>query len=102
MFATDPLARFYARQMVDAGMDKLVEKSLRTFCYLPFSHSEITCDQRLSLQLNQELDSIRFQWAQKHADVIERFSRFPHRNHLLGRIMTFEEEEFLRDGGFAG
>ena len=36
MFATDPLARFYARQMIDGGMDRQVAADLRIFCYLPF------------------------------------------------------------------
>lgn len=40
MFATDPLARLYARKMVDAGLDQQVEPQLRAFCYLPFEHSE--------------------------------------------------------------
>lgn len=102
MFATDPLARFYARQMVEAGMDELVEKPLRAFCYLPFEHSESAEDQRLSLQLNQSLDPKDFKWAQEHADIIERFSRFPHRNHLLGRVSTPEEDAFLSNGGFTG
>lgn len=102
MFATDPLARFYARQMLDAGLDKLVEKPLRAFCYLPFEHSESAEDQLLSLQLNQELEPKDFKWAQEHADIIKRFSRFPHRNRLLGRVTSCEEDAFLQGGGFAG
>lgn len=102
MFATDPLARFYASQMVDAGMDQQVEKPLRAFCYLPFEHSESIEDQRLSLVLNHALDPNDFKWAQKHAEIIERFSRFPHRNYLLGRATTVEEEAFMQGGGFAG
>lgn len=83
-------------------MDKRVEKPLRAFCYLPFEHSESAEDQRLSLQLNQDLDQKDYKWAREHADIIERFSRFPHRNHLLGRVATSEEEAFLDAGGFAG
>ncbi|WP_263143754.1 DUF924 family protein [Pseudomonas sp. RIT-PI-AD] len=102
MFATDPLACFYARQMVDAGLDQRVEKPLRMFCYLPFEHSENVEDQRLSVRLNQALDPADFKWAREHAEIIERFGRFPHRNPLLGRTTTPDESAFLEAGGFAG
>ena len=102
MFATDPLARLYARKMVDAGLDQQVEPQLRAFCYLPFEHSEDPQDQQRSLALNQQMDSSTYHWAKEHADIIERFGRFPHRNGVLGRTSTDEERAFLKAGGFAG
>lgn len=102
MFATDPLARLYARTMVDAGLDQQVEPQLRAFCYLPFEHSEDPQDQQRSLALNQQLDASTYHWAKEHADIIERFGRFPHRNGVLGRASTDEELAFLKAGGFAG
>ena len=102
MFATDPLARLYARKMVDAGLDQQVEPQLRAFCYLPFEHSEDPQDQQRSLALNQQLDASTYHWAKEHADIIERFGRFPHRNGVLGRTSTDEELAFLKAGGFAG
>lgn len=102
MFATDPLARFYARKMMDAGLDQQVEPQLRAFCYLPFEHSEDPQDQQRSLALNQQLDASTYHWAKEHADIIERFGRFPHRNGVLGRASTDEELAFLKAGGFAG
>ncbi|ATN12259.1 hypothetical protein CRN80_22660 [Pseudomonas sp. FDAARGOS_380] len=102
MFATDPLARLYARKMVDAGLDQQVEPQLRAFCYLPFEHSEDPQDQQRSLTLNQQLDASTYHWAKEHADIIERFGRFPHRNGVLGRASTDEELAFLKAGGFAG
>jgi uncharacterized protein (DUF924 family) len=35
--------------------------------------------------------------SQKYSDIIRRFGRFPHRNKILGRTSTPEEEEFLKD-----
>ena len=102
MFATDSLACCYARQMVEAGLDRLIEVPLRAFCYLPFEHAENTDDQRLAVQLNQALDPKDFKWAKEHAAIIRRFGRFPHRNALLGRVSTEEELAFLKDGGFSG
>jgi uncharacterized protein (DUF924 family) len=102
MFATDPLARLYARRMVDAGLDQLVEPALRAFCYLPFEHSEDAQDQQRSLLLNQQLDANTYRWAKEHARIIERFGRFPHRNEVLARTTTEAERAFLEQGGFAG
>ncbi|NMZ09128.1 DUF924 family protein [Pseudomonas proteolytica] len=102
MFATDPLARVYAARMIDAGMDRLIDPALRAFCYLPFEHSEQPDDQQRSLALNKQLDANTYHWAKEHADIIERFGRFPHRNAALGRVTTEEEEAFLQGGGFSG
>ena len=35
------------------------------------------------------------QFGELHHDIIEQFGRFPHRNQLLGRDNTPEEEEYL-------
>ncbi|WLG37373.1 DUF924 family protein [Pseudomonas rhodesiae] len=102
MFATDPLARLYAERLLDAGLDQQVEPALRAFCYLPFEHSENPADQQRSLDLNQHLDASTYHWAKEHARIIERFGRFPHRNAVLARVTTAEEQTFLDAGGFAG
>ena len=102
MFATDPLARFYARRIIDGGMDQTLEADLRLFCYLPFEHSEDSDDQLLSLQLHHSLGPKASVWAEEHAEIIHRFGRFPHRNEVLGRETTVQERQFLDEGGFAG
>jgi uncharacterized protein (DUF924 family) len=45
-------------------------------------------------------DYARF--ARLHAEIIDRFGRFPHRNVALGRDSTPEEIAFLKEGGFKG
>ena len=102
MFATDPLARLYAQRMVDACLDQQIEPSLRAFCYLPFEHSEDPADQQRSLTLNHPLDANTYRWAKQHAEIIQRFGRFPHRNDVLARASTADEQAFLDEGGFAG
>jgi len=47
-------------------------------------------------------DAELLKWAQLHADIIRRFGRFPHRNTMLGRATTPEEQAFLDGGGFKG
>jgi len=102
MFATDGLARAIARAAIASGLDRQVEAGLRCFFYLPFMHSEDLADQERSVQLNAALDANTQRFAQMHHELIARFSRFPHRNAVMGRETTAEEQRFLDEGGFSG
>jgi len=102
MYATDPLARLYCRQALDAGLDQQVEPALRLFFYLPLSHAEHLPDQQRALALNRALGEPYVTHAQGHLDIVARFGRFPHRNAILLRESTVEELAFLAAGGFAG
>ena len=76
--------------------------ALRRWVYLPFMHSESLDDQLTCIRLCQRSgleDTAK--WARVHADVIEKFGRFPHRNAVLGRTSTDEEVAFLEAGGFS-
>ena len=44
-------------------------------------------------------DAAPLEWAEKHAAVVRRFGRYPHRNEILGRASTPEELAFLRQPG---
>lgn len=102
MYATDPLARHYARKAQSAGHMSEVGPDLRLFFCLPFAHSEDAVDQDLSVVLNARLGQPWLSHAEGHRDIIRRFGRFPHRNVMLGRRTTVEERAFLDSGGFAG
>lgn len=102
MYATDPLARDYARQAQTAGHMERIEKDLRLFFCLPFAHSESIADQDVSVRLNAQLGEPWLSHAESHRDIIRRFGRFPHRNPMLGRKTTPEEARFLVTGGFQG
>jgi uncharacterized protein (DUF924 family) len=101
-FATDPLARAVTAGALIKGFDAQVG-DMRTFFYLPFEHSEDLADQERCIALYKAAgDEDNLKWAELHADIIRRFGRFPHRNALLGRTTTPEEQAFLDEGGFAG
>jgi uncharacterized protein (DUF924 family) len=102
MYATDPLARAFARRAIAAGHDMAIEAPIRAFFYLPFMHSEDLADQDLAVRLSSPLGGDYEKSAIEHRDIIARFGRFPHRNPMLGRETTPEERAFLEDGGFAG
>jgi uncharacterized protein (DUF924 family) len=102
MLATDGKARAVARAAIEAGLDRQIETALRPFFYLPFMHSESLDDQERSVALNAALDAATQRFAVLHRDIIARFGRFPHRNKMLGRDTTPEEQRFLDKGGFTG
>ena len=101
-FATDPLARAITSRAILNGFDGAFP-DMRGFFYLPFEHSENLADQERGLALYKAVgDEDGLKWAKLHADIIRRFGRFPHRNAVLGRVTTPEEQAFLDSGGFAG
>jgi uncharacterized protein (DUF924 family) len=103
MFASDPLARAITAGALVRGFDAQVPAELRSFFYLPFEHSEDPADQERGITLYKAAgDAEGLKWAELHADIIRRFGRFPHRNAVLGRVSTPEEQAFLDGGGFAG
>ena len=103
-FATDPLARAIAgrrhcprlRQPGAQGIARassIFRSSIRRI--LPTRSAA-------SLSIKRVGDADNLKWAEMHADIIRRFGRFPHRNAVLGRTTTPEEQAFLDGGGFAG
>ena len=102
VYATDALAREAAAAAIAAGHDLRVDGELRSFFYLPFMHSEDLQDLERCIALNQEAGGESLRYARHHRDIVARFGRFPHRNEVLGRRSSPEEERFLAEGGFTG
>ncbi len=101
-FTWDGMALVLAQQAVACGADQQLSEAQRAFLYMPFMHSESRLIQRESLRLFGELgreDNLRF--ARRHAEIIEQFGRYPHRNALLGRESSEAERAFLREPGSA-
>jgi len=102
-YAADPLARAVAARAIANAFDQRFPPAERRFFHLPFEHSENLADQERCVALNRSAgDEEGVKWAELHADIIRRFGRFPHRNGVLGRATTAEEQAFLDGGGFAG
>ncbi len=102
-FASDALARDVARRTIHRGSDRRIDPALLEFLYMPFMHSEHLADQERCVALFEgagDAESLRY--AREHADIVRRFGRFPHRNRILGRETSPEEQAFLDGGGFAG
>jgi uncharacterized protein (DUF924 family) len=101
-FAADPRARAAANTALKRGYDQDVPDADRGFLFLPFMHSEDLADQERCVALYRAASDENLKYAEEHRDIIRRFGRFPHRNALLGRESTVEEQAFLDGGGFKG
>ncbi|MBK2451748.1 DUF924 family protein, partial [Escherichia coli] len=95
-FAADDLAVQLTLEAVRAGFDLELTPERRAFLYMPLMHAEHLGLQRYAIALFEEagLDE-QVKFARDHADVIEKYGRFPHRNAAMARESTPAEEEYL-------
>ncbi len=104
-FAQDAHALEIARTLIKQNKDRHLPTFYhRWFVYLPFEHDESMQSQDESLHLFTALKeeaglTAPLEWAIKHAEVIKRFGRYPHRNKILGRPSSAAEEAFLQEPG---
>ena len=108
-FACDAKALGCCLRARERGFDERLRPVERMFLYMPFQHTEdrerqdesVSVWEALAASVEGELaeyfeNSIGH--AREHRDVVHRFGRFPHRNAVLGRDSTPEEQRHL-DGG---
>lgn len=109
-FSGDDEAQRTALAGIAGGDDLAIPIRCRAFAYLPLEHAEDLPLQRRCVALFEalaanpearptEVYTQYLGYAQRHCDVIQRFGRFPHRNRVLGRISTPEEQAYLDAGG---
>ena len=105
-FSKDKLALKLCVEGAVEKKDKGLSPIQKVFFYMPLQHAESAKVQAKAVDLFQRLaDSVSptyqetfltvAQFAELHKDIIDRFGRFPHRNKLLGRDNTPEEDEYL-------
>jgi len=105
-FAKDNVALKLCVEGAMAKKDQGLVPIQRAFFYMPLQHAESKKVQAKSVELFSRLaESVSptyretfetiSQFAELHRDIIEQFGRFPHRNKLLNRENTPEENEYL-------
>lgn len=95
-FAQDSLALAIAQDAVGRGFDKDFSPSEKAFLYMPYMHSESKLVHEKAVELfSQKGLEMNLDFEHKHKIIIDRFGRYPHRNKILGRVSTAEEEAFL-------
>jgi len=105
-FSKDKLALKLCVEGAMEKKDKGLTPIQKVFFYLPLQHAESRKVQAKSVELyNRLAESVSptyqetfltvAQFAELHKDIIDQFGRFPHRNKLLNRKNTPEEDEYL-------
>lgn len=109
-FAGDARARALALAGLAEGREAQLPAIRQVFVYLVLEHGEDLALQdeavRRFRQLHEQAapgEQAAFAgflyYAERHRAVVARFGRFPHRNAILGRPSTPEEQAFLKEPG---
>ena len=107
VYRNDRAALDIARHVIDQGWQDQLTVPARLMLYHPFLHAEDLTAQNQCEQLFEALHdncdpvwkplvASHLKFVRDHADVIDQFGRFPHRNDQLGRTTTAEEAAFLQ------
>ena len=95
-FQTERKAIKIAHKAINNAFDRKLDYDKLAFLFMPFMHSENIKEQELSVKLCKKYNLTKnIKFAKQHQDIIKTFTRFPHRNKILGRESTKEEEEYL-------
>ncbi len=105
-FALDKAALKLCVEGAMEKKDKGLTPIQRAFFYMPLQHAESRKVQKKSVEIfgrlseavsatyKETFETIA-QFAELHADIVEQFGRFPHRNTLLKRKNSPQEDEYL-------
>ena len=101
-YTQDNKCRLIVNEAVDRGFLEELDQDKIHFLLLPLIHSEDISDHIYGHQLIDtylknfiEYKKIKKAW-EDHTIAIKKFGRYPHRNNILGRKSTAEEEKFLQ------
>ena len=99
-FSGDEMALALSLRCVERKYLDADKPSYCQFMLMPMMHSEDIGIQNMSLPLFEKYTSkLTHEYAMKHRDIIARFGRFPHRNAMLGRPSSRDEDQFLIQPG---
>jgi len=109
-FSYDVFALDLLDYALSSSWDRELHVVQRLFLYMPLQHIESLEGQELGVRLFTELAEGApkeykpvlqncANYAHQHRDIIARFGRFPHRNRVLLREPTENEQRYLSDGG---
>jgi uncharacterized protein (DUF924 family) len=111
-FAGDARAQAITVEAMDLDLDRGLAPLERWFLWMPLQHAESLALQARAVASYEALVAeagpletqrltldVALDYARRHAAIIARFGRFPHRNAILGRPSSLEETRFLTEPG---
>lgn len=97
-FQQDAMALALAQELVKNALFAALPLAYRKFALMPYMHSESALIHQKALPLFETYtDALTVEYELKHKSIIDRFGRYPHRNHILGRQSTIDELTFLNE-----
>ena len=107
-FAQDAATLPIVEEGLELGEDRLFNPLARTLFYLPLMHHEDLQLLDRCLRLYEEAHgessglarvvlTVELKSGRRHRDIVRRFGRYPHRNAILGRDSTAQEQAFLEE-----
>ncbi|MHC8508296.1 MAG: DUF924 family protein [Rhodospirillales bacterium] len=97
-FETDGKALALTRRAAAQGLHRGLPIVVGNFYLMPFQHAEDLAAQDEGAGYFREIgEPLAMKAVDEHRSLIVRFGRFPHRNAVLGRASTPEEEAYLAD-----
>lgn len=100
-FQQDYKTRLIVNEAIDRGYLEELDQTKILFLLLPLIHSEDISDHEFGhklidvyLKLFSDYDKVKKVW-NEHTIAIKEFGRYPHRNKILNRKSSSEEENFL-------
>lgn len=99
-FAYDGMVLLLSQYAVSKDWHEQLEPMKKAFLLMPYMHSE-------SAKVHEEAVKLfdvpglehNLEFEFRHKEIIDRFGRYPHRNVVLGRESTIEEQAFLLQDG---
>lgn len=99
-FAQDAMALALAQEAVAGGALQVLDAVRRSFLLLPYMHSESRRIHVVAEALYRDhAPADNYDYELRHKAIIDRFGRYPHRNAILGRPSTAQEQAFLQEPG---
>ncbi len=99
-FASDAIALVLAQEALRVNAHDAFTQEQASFLYMPYMHSESIAIHKVAPQIFKEHCSPdNYEFEIKHKTIIDRFSRYPHRNIILNRLSSDDEIEFLSRPG---
>ena len=113
----DRIARAISERLLATGLDNIERfralPPYRMWFYYPWMHSESLYDQKRFAQKLEEVRSqaesrddeasldyvnLTIRYQKMHEDLLVKYGRYTHRNNVLGRKNTPEEDEYMASG----
>ncbi|WP_413733676.1 DUF924 family protein [Sodalis sp. RH21] len=96
-FAADGMALVLAQELIRQPGYGALAPDWKGCALMPFMHSESSVIHTRALQLFAEAGNEKnLNFERAHKAIIDRFGRYPHRNPILNRRSTPEENEFIK------